>query len=115
MITQGRKYYHNSQFSLSSQMSPVEGRASSMLVKLVLELSVPFCRLQVLEQQVVRGEQAQNKDLKEKHKRRRKYAGGCSWWLPCRNPSRTAASRLSSMSRTPSRRRFKPRARCRRR
>ncbi|NXI08618.1 KIF17 protein, partial [Irena cyanogastra] len=30
--------------------------------------------LQVLEQQVVGGEQAQNKDLKEKHKRRKKYA-----------------------------------------
>ncbi|KFQ46952.1 Kinesin-like KIF17, partial [Nestor notabilis] len=30
--------------------------------------------LQVLEQQVVGGEQAKNKDLKEKHKRRKKYA-----------------------------------------
>ncbi|NXK68512.1 KIF17 protein, partial [Sylvietta virens] len=30
--------------------------------------------LQMLEQQVVGGEQAQNKDLKEKHKRRKKYA-----------------------------------------
>ncbi|NWX55052.1 KIF17 protein, partial [Promerops cafer] len=30
--------------------------------------------LQMLEQQVVGGEQAQNKDLKEKHERRRKYA-----------------------------------------
>lgn len=31
-------------------------------------------RLQMLEQQVVGGEQAKNKDLKEKHKRRKKYA-----------------------------------------
>ncbi|NWW65489.1 KIF17 protein, partial [Ifrita kowaldi] len=30
--------------------------------------------LQMLEQQVVGGEQAQNKDLKEKHQRRKKYA-----------------------------------------
>ncbi|NXE54237.1 KIF17 protein, partial [Casuarius casuarius] len=30
--------------------------------------------LQMLEQQVVGGEQAKNKDLKEKHKRRKKYA-----------------------------------------
>ncbi|NXE39443.1 KIF17 protein, partial [Ptilorrhoa leucosticta] len=30
--------------------------------------------LQMLERQVVGGEQAQNKDLKEKHKRRKKYA-----------------------------------------
>lgn len=34
----------------------------------------PFPRLQVLEQQVVGGEQAKNKDLKEKHKRRKRYA-----------------------------------------
>lgn len=33
-----------------------------------------FPRLQMLEQQVVGGEQAKNKDLKEKHKRRKKYA-----------------------------------------
>lgn len=31
-------------------------------------------RLQMLEQQVVGGEQAKNKDLKEKHKRRKKIA-----------------------------------------
>lgn len=30
--------------------------------------------LQLLEQQVVGGEQAKNKDLKEKHKRRKRYA-----------------------------------------
>ncbi|KFV08680.1 Kinesin-like KIF17, partial [Tauraco erythrolophus] len=30
--------------------------------------------LQLLERQVVGGEQAQNKDLQEKHKRRKKYA-----------------------------------------
>ncbi|XP_057289009.1 kinesin-like protein KIF17 [Pezoporus wallicus] len=33
-----------------------------------------LARLQVLEQQVVGGEQAKNKDLKEKHKRRKRYA-----------------------------------------
>ncbi|XP_075133891.1 kinesin-like protein KIF17 isoform X2 [Leptodactylus fuscus] len=33
-----------------------------------------LARLQMLEQQVVGGEQAKNKDLKEKHKRRKKYA-----------------------------------------
>ncbi|DAA32120.1 TPA: kinesin family member 17 [Bos taurus] len=40
------------------------------------DLSVPVCeaRLQLLEQQVVGGEQAKNKDLKEKHRRRKRYA-----------------------------------------
>ncbi|XP_072684111.1 kinesin-like protein KIF17 isoform X4 [Canis lupus baileyi] len=33
-----------------------------------------LARLQLLEQQVVGGEQAKNKDLKEKHKRRKRYA-----------------------------------------
>ncbi|XP_009975987.1 PREDICTED: kinesin-like protein KIF17, partial [Tauraco erythrolophus] len=33
-----------------------------------------LARLQLLERQVVGGEQAQNKDLQEKHKRRKKYA-----------------------------------------
>ncbi|XP_036208996.1 kinesin-like protein KIF17 isoform X1 [Myotis myotis] len=33
-----------------------------------------IARLQLLEQQVVGGEQAKNKDLKEKHKRRKRYA-----------------------------------------
>lgn len=58
-------------------MSPVEGRASSTLVKLLVsttELVFPFSRLQTLEQRVIGGEQAQNKDLKEKHKRWKKYA-----------------------------------------
>lgn len=32
------------------------------------------CSLQLLEQQVVGGEQAKNKDLKEKHRRRKRYA-----------------------------------------
>lgn len=79
MITQGKKSYHNSQVSVSSQMSSVEGCASSTLVQPVLSTTelrevFPFSRLQMLEQQVVGGEQAQNKDLKEKHKRRKKYA-----------------------------------------
>lgn len=37
-------------------------------------LPSPGCSLQMLEQQVVGGEQAKNKDLKEKHKRRKRYA-----------------------------------------
>lgn len=37
-------------------------------------LPPPGCSLQLLEQQVVGGEQAKNKDLKEKHKRRKRYA-----------------------------------------
>lgn len=37
-------------------------------------LSPPCCSLQLLEQQVVGGEQAKNKDLKEKHRRRKRYA-----------------------------------------
>lgn len=37
-------------------------------------LSSPRGSLQLLEQQVVGGEQAKNKDLKEKHKRRKRYA-----------------------------------------
>lgn len=40
------------------------------------ELRAAFAspRLQMLEQQVVGGEQAENKDLREKQKRRKKYA-----------------------------------------
>lgn len=37
-------------------------------------LPPPGRSLQLLEQQVVGGEQAKNKDLKEKHKRRKRYA-----------------------------------------
>lgn len=37
-------------------------------------LPLPVGSLQLLEQQVVGGEQAKNKDLKEKHKRRKRYA-----------------------------------------
>lgn len=37
-------------------------------------LPLPTGSLQLLEQQVVGGEQAKNKDLKEKHKRRKRYA-----------------------------------------
>lgn len=35
---------------------------------------LPAGSLQLLEQQVVGGEQAKNKDLKEKHRRRKRYA-----------------------------------------
>lgn len=40
----------------------------------VLCAALVFSRLQMLERQVVGGEQAKNKDLKEKRKRRKKYA-----------------------------------------
>lgn len=39
-----------------------------------VRLLLPAGSLQLLEQQVVGGEQAKNKDLKEKHKRRKRYA-----------------------------------------
>lgn len=39
-----------------------------------VHLPLPAGSLQLLEQQVVGGEQAKNKDLKEKHKRRKRYA-----------------------------------------
>lgn len=83
MITQGSKSRQKSPFSgrflVSSQMSVRWGRVSSVLTWTVLcpaELREAFAlpRLQMLEQQVVGGEQAKNKDLKEKHKRRKKYA-----------------------------------------
>nr|KAF6382349.1 kinesin family member 17 [Pipistrellus kuhlii] len=40
----------------------------------VVDQQQVIARLQLLEQQVVGGEQAKNKDLKEKHKRRKRYA-----------------------------------------
>ncbi|KAF6109347.1 kinesin family member 17 [Phyllostomus discolor] len=40
----------------------------------VVDQQQVLARLQLLEQQVVGGEQAKNKDLKEKHKRRKRYA-----------------------------------------
>ncbi|XP_064445899.1 kinesin-like protein KIF17 isoform X3 [Mirounga angustirostris] len=40
----------------------------------VVDQQQVLARLQLLEQQVVGGEQATNKDLKEKHKRRKRYA-----------------------------------------
>ncbi|XP_009953236.1 PREDICTED: kinesin-like protein KIF17, partial [Leptosomus discolor] len=43
-------------------------------VSLPAEQQQVLARLQMLERQVVGGEQAKNKDLKEKHKRRKKYA-----------------------------------------
>ncbi|XP_053307835.1 kinesin-like protein KIF17 [Spea bombifrons] len=49
-------------------LHPPEDSTGAVSPQLVL------ARLQVLEQQVVGGEQAKNKDLKEKHKRRKKYA-----------------------------------------
>ncbi|XP_035200363.1 kinesin-like protein KIF17 isoform X2 [Oxyura jamaicensis] len=56
------------------------GSAGAEVAVTMEGISVPvdqqqvLARLQMLEQQVVGGEQAKNKDLKEKHKRRKKYA-----------------------------------------
>uniref|UniRef100_A0A8C0BN60 Kinesin-like protein n=1 Tax=Buteo japonicus TaxID=224669 RepID=A0A8C0BN60_9AVES len=46
----------------------------TVLCSIELREAFAFSRLQMLERQVVGGEQAKNKDLKEKHKRRKKYA-----------------------------------------
>lgn len=46
----------------------------TVLCSVELREAFAFSRLQMLERQVVGGEQAKNKDLKEKHKRRKKYA-----------------------------------------
>ncbi|XP_069802979.1 kinesin-like protein KIF17 isoform X2 [Dendropsophus ebraccatus] len=54
--------------SASSTLIPPQESPRSVTPQQVL------ARLQMLEQQVVGGEQAKNKDLKEKHKRRKKYA-----------------------------------------
>ncbi|XP_073457584.1 kinesin-like protein KIF17 [Aquarana catesbeiana] len=54
--------------SASNMLLPLEDAARSVSPQEVL------ARLQMLEQQVVGGEQAKNKDLKEKHKRRKRYA-----------------------------------------
>ncbi|XP_048672131.1 kinesin-like protein KIF17 isoform X3 [Marmota marmota marmota] len=46
----------------------------AVLTEELLDQQKVLARLQLLEQQVVGGEQAKNKDLKEKHKRRKRYA-----------------------------------------
>ncbi|XP_046324311.1 kinesin-like protein KIF17 isoform X2 [Marmota monax] len=46
----------------------------AVLTEELLDQQKVLARLQLLEQQVVGGEQAENRDLKEKHKRRKRYA-----------------------------------------
>lgn len=122
MITQGKKSYHNSQVSVSSQMSPVEGRASSTLVQPVLRppssekcSPSPGCRCWSSRWSGENRLKTRTWRKSTNAGRNTRTSGGCSWWLHCRNPTRTAVSGLSSMSTTPSRRRFEPRARCWRR
>ncbi|XP_062962373.1 kinesin-like protein KIF17 isoform X2 [Cynocephalus volans] len=66
-----------------SQPIPPSVRRESMGVEVavvtddllpVVDQQQVLARLQLLEQQMVGGEQAKNKDLKEKHKRRKRYA-----------------------------------------
>nr|XP_040143967.1 kinesin-like protein KIF17 isoform X1 [Ictidomys tridecemlineatus] len=57
--------------SLSKENVGVE---VAVLTEELLDQQKVLARLQLLEQQVVGGEQAKNKDLKEKHKRRKRYA-----------------------------------------
>lgn len=69
-----------SEITVFCQASLGRGPAPSTLTQRVvlcaaeLREAFAFSRLQMLERQVVGGEQAKNKDLKEKQKRRKKYA-----------------------------------------
>ncbi|XP_034501488.1 kinesin-like protein KIF17 isoform X3 [Ailuropoda melanoleuca] len=75
------------QVALEAQPQPMLGMTSVRRDSVGVEVTVltddllpvvdqqqVLARLQLLEQQVVGGEQAKNKDLKEKHKRRKRYA-----------------------------------------
>ncbi|XP_022370407.1 kinesin-like protein KIF17 isoform X1 [Enhydra lutris kenyoni] len=75
------------QMALEAQLQPLLGTTSVRRDSVGVEVAVltddllpvvdqqqVLARLQLLEQQVVGGEQAKNKDLKEKHKRRKRYA-----------------------------------------
>ncbi|XP_065731402.1 kinesin-like protein KIF17 isoform X2 [Phocoena phocoena] len=64
-----------------SLLAKTTARRDSMEVAVLTDDLLPtvdqqevLARLQLLEQQVVGGEQAKNKDLKEKHRRRKRYA-----------------------------------------
>ncbi|XP_052033809.1 kinesin-like protein KIF17 isoform X2 [Apodemus sylvaticus] len=77
---------HVAQVSEEAQPQPLLAMASVRRESVGVEVAVlteelqpvdqqqVLARLQLLEQQVVGGEQAKNKDLKEKHKRRKRYA-----------------------------------------
>ncbi|XP_021118622.1 kinesin-like protein KIF17 isoform X3 [Heterocephalus glaber] len=75
------------QMALAAQPQPLLATASARRESVGVGVAVPteellpgvdqqqvLARLQLLEQQVVGGEQAKNKDLKEKHRRRKRYA-----------------------------------------
>ncbi|XP_038967235.1 kinesin-like protein KIF17 isoform X2 [Rattus norvegicus] len=77
---------HVAQVSEEAQPQPLLAMASVRRESIGVEVAVlteelqpvdqqqVLARLQLLEQQVVGGEQAKNKDLKEKHRRRKRYA-----------------------------------------
>ncbi|XP_004377224.1 kinesin-like protein KIF17 isoform X1 [Trichechus manatus latirostris] len=70
------------QVALVAQPHPLVALGGVRRESMGVDVAVPpvvnqqqvLARLQLLEQQVVGGEQAKNKDLKEKHKRRKRYA-----------------------------------------
>nr|XP_025971515.1 kinesin-like protein KIF17 isoform X1 [Dromaius novaehollandiae] len=60
--------------SMSRESAGAEVAVTAERISVPVDQQQVLARLQMLEQQVVGGEQAKNKDLKEKHKRRKKYA-----------------------------------------
>uniref|UniRef100_A0A8C8SDK7 Kinesin-like protein n=1 Tax=Pelusios castaneus TaxID=367368 RepID=A0A8C8SDK7_9SAUR len=60
--------------SVTRERSGAEVAIAAEELPVAVDQQQVLARLQMLEQQVVGGEQAKNKDLKEKHKHRKKYA-----------------------------------------
>ncbi|XP_025923169.1 kinesin-like protein KIF17 [Apteryx rowi] len=60
--------------SVTRESAGAEVAVTAERISMPVDQQQVLARLQMLEQQVVGGEQAKNKDLKEKHKRRKKYA-----------------------------------------
>ncbi|KAM8796368.1 kinesin-like protein KIF17 [Eudromia elegans] len=60
--------------SVTRESTRAEVAVTAERISMPVDQQQVLARLQLLEQQVVGGEQAKNKDLKEKHKRRKKYA-----------------------------------------
>uniref|UniRef100_A0A8C6YUW8 Kinesin-like protein n=3 Tax=Nothoprocta TaxID=8806 RepID=A0A8C6YUW8_NOTPE len=60
--------------SVTRESTRAEVAVTAERISMPVDQQQVLARLQMLEQQVVGGEQAKNKDLKEKHKRRKKYA-----------------------------------------
>ncbi|XP_009666047.2 kinesin-like protein KIF17 isoform X2 [Struthio camelus] len=59
---------------MTKESAGAEVAVTAERISMPVDQQQVLARLQMLEQQVVGGEQAKNKDLKEKHKRRKKYA-----------------------------------------